>query len=171
MVVNARILRFKMSRFTLPSINGNKKVISAIIVLLIVIGVGLTLTTYSALSLNLTLVSSGNVKVTPGLGIYADSACSIPLTNINWGTVTPGTSVTQTIYIENTGTGASLSLSLSTSNWSPSNANDTIAISWNQEGTRLLPGQSVAVAITATMSPSIADISNFNVQIVIAGTQ
>jgi hypothetical protein len=159
-----------MSRFTLSSMNGNKKVISALIVL-IVIGLGLTLTTYSVLSLNKTLASGGNVKVTPGLGIYADSACSIPLTSINWGNVTPGTSVTQTMYIENTGTGASLSLSLSTSNWSPSNVNGPIAISWNQEGTRLLPGQSVAVAITATISPSIADISNFNVQIVITGTQ
>jgi hypothetical protein len=170
MVVDAHILRFTMSRFTLSSMNGNKKVISALIVL-IVIGLGLTLTTYSALSLNKTLVSGGNVKVTPGLGIYADSACSIPLTSINWGNVTPGTSVTQTMYIENTGTGASLSLSLSTSNWSPSNVNGPIAISGNQEGTRLLPGQSVAVAITATISPSIADISNFNVQIVITGTQ
>ena len=170
MVIGAHILRFTMPRFPLSGKNGNKKVIFTLIVLT-VIGLGLTLTTYSALSLNKDLVSEGNVKVTPGLGIYSDSACSIPLTSINWGNVKPGTSITQTMYIENTGTGASSSLSLSTSNWSPSNANDTIAISWNQEGTRLLPGQSVAVAITATMSPSIADISNFNVQIVIAGTQ
>lgn len=170
MVVDAHILRFTMLRFALSRMNGNKKVIFTLIVLT-AISLGLTLTTYAALSLNKTLVSGGNVKVTPGLGIYADSACSIPLTNINWGNMTPGTSETQTMYIENTGTGASLSLSLSTSNWSPSNAYGPIAISWNQEGTKLLPGQSVAVAITATMSPSIADISNFNVQIVITGTQ
>ena len=159
-----------MPRFSLPIVKGNKKIFLTIIVLT-VISVALSLTTYATLSLNKSLLSGGSVKVTPGLGVYADSACTIPLTSISWGNVTPGTSVTQTMYVENTGKGASLSLSLSTSNWSPPNANGPIAISWNQEGTRLSPGQSISVAITATILQTIVDISNFNVQIVVTGTE
>jgi hypothetical protein len=39
----------------------------------------------------------------PNLGIFSDTACTVPLTSINWGTVKQGKNYTQTIYINNTG--------------------------------------------------------------------
>ncbi len=104
------------------------------------------------------------------MGVYSDSACTNPINSIIWGTITAGGNITQTIYVKNTGTGISLALSMTTSNWTPSSANGPITLTWNKEGTRLQPGQSVAATLTLNVSPTIADITNFNVQISITGT-
>lgn len=150
--------------------NKTKK-IAILLFALAAISVVLTYTTYAALSSNKTLDSAGNIKVSPNLGIYQDSACTVPVTDINWGSVTPGTSISQTMYVKNIGQGTSLALSLATSNWNPAAANGPISISWNLEGQRLYPGQSAAAVITTTVSPTIADISDFDVQITMTGAQ
>lgn len=150
--------------------NKNMK-ITAALVGLIAISIIAAYSTYGALSTNQTLASTGNVKVSPGLAVYQDSACTTPLTSIDWGTATPGSAITQTVYVKNTGQDASLALNMTTSNWTPTSANGPIAITWSLEGTRLYPGQSAAATLTATVSSTIADVSNFNVQIVITGTQ
>jgi hypothetical protein len=67
--------------------------------------------------------------------------------------------------------GTSLSLSMATSSWTPASANGPVTITWNQAGTRLAPGQSTAAVITLSISPTIADVTSFNVQITITGTQ
>jgi hypothetical protein len=152
------------------TLNKNTKIMAALFAL-IAISIALTYTTYAALTANQTLNSVGNVKTTAGLGIYQDSACTTPLTNINWGNATPGSAITEIIYVKNIGQGTSLALSMATSGWNPTNASGPITVTWNCEGTRVYPGQSVAAVLTANVSPTIADISNFNVQITITGTQ
>jgi hypothetical protein len=59
---------------------------------------------------------------------------------------------------------------METSNWTPAGAEQPITLTWNQEGARLQPGQSVAATLTLSVSPTIADITNFSVQINITGT-
>src|SRR5208337_3471920 len=100
----------------------------------------------------------------------SDSGCTQPLSSINWGTLTAGGTSTQTIYIKNTSSGLSLSLSMTTTSWSPTSANGPITITWNQQGTDLQPGASVAAILTLTVSSSISDITSFSVQISISGT-
>jgi hypothetical protein len=138
---------------------------------LAVIAVATTCTTFAALSVSQNVSSSGSITVSANLGIYSDSACQNSLTTINWGTLNPGGNITRTICIKNTGMGASLTLSMATSGWNPTNANGLITITWNQEGKRLAPSQSTLAVLTLTVSPTIADITNFSVQISIAGTQ
>ena len=48
-------------------------------------------------------VSSSGVISTANLGIYSDSACTQRITSINWGNLSPSSSVTRTVYIKNTG--------------------------------------------------------------------
>ena len=138
---------------------------------LVLIAVAATCTTYAALSVTQNVSSSGSIVVTANLGIYSDSACKNNLTSIDWGTLTPGANIVRTVYVKNTGMGTSLCLSMATSNWSPASANGPVTITWNQAGTRLAPDQSTAAVITLTVSPTIADITSFNVQITITGTQ
>jgi hypothetical protein len=138
---------------------------------LVLIAVVATATTYAALTVTQNLSSTGSVAASAGLGIYSDSACHNNLTSIDWGTLTPGANIVRTVYVKNTGLGTSLSMSMTTSNWSPASANGPLTITWNQEGTRLGPGQSVAAVITLAVSPTITDITSFNVQITITGTQ
>ncbi|MGA3061510.1 MAG: hypothetical protein ABSD92_14240 [Candidatus Bathyarchaeia archaeon] len=82
----------------------------------------------------------------------------------------PGAVVNQTVYIKNTSTGLSLTISMTASNWTPTAANGPITVAWNKEDTDLQPGASIAANIILTVSPTIVNITNFNVQINISGT-
>lgn len=137
---------------------------------LVIIGVALTLTTYAALSASSTLGTTGTVTTSANLGVYSDSTCSTPITTIYWGSPAPGGTVTQTVYIKNTSNGLSLTLNMTTSNWNPTTANGPIAISWNQQGVNLQPGQVVTATLTLTVSSTISDITSFTVNINIGGT-
>ena len=140
------------------------------IIALILVAVALTATTYGAISVNKSLTTNGSITVTPNLGLYSDSNCTASLSTIDWGTITPGTNQTRTVYVKNTGTGTSLTLSISTSSWTPITANGPITVSWDKEGTRLMPGQSTAAVIKLISSSSIVDLTTFSVQILISGT-
>jgi hypothetical protein len=143
---------------------------SVAVITLVIIAIVLTLTTFAAITTNQKLTSIGTVTTSANLGVYSNSACTISLSSIDWGTLTPGGNTTQIVYIKNTGIGVSLALSMVTSNWTPANANGPITLTWNQEGTRLAPGQATAATLTLTVASSIADISNFNTQITLTGT-
>jgi hypothetical protein len=140
------------------------------VVALILVAIALTATTYGAISVNQSLNTNGSITVTPNLSLYSNSACTTSLSNIDWGTITPGNNQTRTVYVKNTGTGTSLTLSISTNSWTPSTANGPITISWDKQGVRLAPGQSTAAVITLTSSSSIVDVTTFSVQILISGT-
>ena len=135
---------------------------------LVMLAAGLT---FSAITVTKNIASQGSVNVAAGLGIYSDVACQNNLTAINWGTVSPGASATYTCYIKNVGSGTSLLLNMTTSAWNPTSANGPIALTWNQEGTVLLPNQTITAVFTLNISSAITGISNFNVQITITGTQ
>jgi len=140
------------------------------VIALILIAIALSATTYGAISVNKSLSSIGSISVTPNLSLYSDSNCTNSLSTLNWGEITPGNSLTRTLYVKNTGTGTSLTLNISTSNWNPTNANGPITISWDKEGTQLAPGQSTKAVITLTTESSIVDVTDFSVQILISGT-
>jgi hypothetical protein len=165
----ANLLRMKQN--TASSNPQRAKLGLVVVLILTIIAVLLTCTTYAALTTNRRVDASGSVSVTANLGIYSDSTCQTPLTSIEWGAPTPGTSITRIIYIKNTGIGASLSLSLTTSNWDPAIADGPITVSLDKTGTRLSPGQSTAAIITLTVSPTTVDILNFSLAITIAGNQ
>jgi predicted neutral ceramidase superfamily lipid hydrolase len=84
----------------------NSKALVAIVAL-VVVAVFLTATTLAALSTNKNLSSYGSITVTAQLGVYSDSACTIPLSTVNWGSLSPGGSTTKTL-IKNTSAGAPL---------------------------------------------------------------
>jgi hypothetical protein len=146
-----------------------RKLSMASVIALTIVGLVLTLTTYGAVSVSTTLTSSGSITTSANIGVYSDSACQTALSTIDWGSTSPGSSITRTVYVKNTGSGLSLTLSMTTSNWSPVNANGPITINWNKEGTVLTPGQSVAAVITLSVASSITGITNFGVQILVSG--
>ncbi|HUK84319.1 MAG TPA: hypothetical protein VLU95_00505 [Candidatus Acidoferrum sp.] len=165
--IKSSLKRINIKQLNIKKINLR---ITGVIILMILM-ISLTLTTYAALSTNKTVLSAGGVNVTANLGVYSDSAFQNNLTSINWGSPTPGTNVTKTIYIKNTGSGVSLALSMVPTGWVPTTANGPITLTWDQEGTRLLPGQSTAAVLTLVVSPNVVDITNFTVSISISGTQ
>jgi uncharacterized repeat protein (TIGR02543 family) len=124
-----------------------------------------------------TVTITGNMAVTAAftqiqytLGIYSDSACTTPKTDISWGDLQPGSSTHQTVYIKNTGNVAA-TLSCTFGNWVPSGAASYITVTWDKEGAPIAPNESVAATFTLTVSPSITGITTFSVEINIIATQ
>ena len=85
---------------------------------LVIVAVALTLTTFAAINLTQSVPSNGVVTTSANLGVYSNSGCTTNLTSITWGTLNPGGSTTQVVYIKNIGSGLSLTLNMTTSNWS-----------------------------------------------------
>jgi len=124
----------------------------------------------NSLSSKSNVLSNGAVTTSANCGLYSDSACTTPLSSIDWGVLTAGGTVTQTIYVKNTGSGLPLILNMTTTNWSPASANGPITVTWDQEGKVLSPGQSIAATLTLAVSSSEIGLANFSVQISITGT-
>jgi hypothetical protein len=117
-----------------------------------------------------TVTSTGTITNSLTLGIYSDSACTIPITSIAWGTLDPGGSVTKTIYVKNLGT-LSATLHCALSNWSPADAPNHITITWNKENIILAPVASTQATLTLNVKSDIQNITTFNVEIDITANQ
>ncbi|MEJ5328310.1 MAG: hypothetical protein WHU54_08725 [Candidatus Bathyarchaeia archaeon] len=138
------------------------------LLLIITTGVILTAVTTGALTVTKPIPATGTIS-TINLEAYLDVACSQPVTSIDWGTISPGATVTRTVYLKNTGS-VQMTLSMTPSNWSPTSANGPITIFWDKEGATLPPGQTTAAVITLRVSSSISGITSFSCNIVITGT-
>jgi hypothetical protein len=147
------------------------KLSTGALIAIIVAGIFLTLTTAGLVTVNQLIPTSGSVTAvsTVNVGVYSDSACTQNLTSVSWGTLSPGGSVTKTVYVKNTGT-SRITLSMTKTNWSPSSANGPITLSWNRENTALNAGQATTATLTLSVSQSISGITNFSFNIVITGT-
>jgi hypothetical protein len=113
--------------------------------------------------------SNGTVK-TIDVGVYSDNQCTQNCTSISWGTLYPGNSTSRTIYVKNTGT-VPVTLSMTTENWTPTNADDYLTLTWNPQKTALDPGESTSATLTLSVASDTGDLSNFNFNIIIAGAQ
>ena len=132
-------------------------------------GLFLTLLTSGLLMSSQTVQSGGTVN-SVNVGVYSDSGCTQNCTTLDWGAITPGNSVTRTVYVKNTGT-LPLTLSMTTGNWVPSNANTYLTLTWNQGGVVLAAGNSVTAILTLTASSSAGNLTSFSFNIIITGTQ
>jgi hypothetical protein len=117
-----------------------------------------------------TIQNTGNVKAI-GVGVYSDSDCNQTVLSIPWGTLDPGETSDETVYICNEGNVAVV-LSMTTENWDPPSASIHITLGWNlEEGYVLNHGQSVQAVLTLSVSSSISGVESFTFDIVITGTE
>ena len=137
----------------------------AAIVTVAIVGLFLTLTITGVLGApKRTVVNSINVAV------YSDSSCRVNCTSIDWGDISPDGVVTKKIYVKNTGTGR-VSLTMTASNWSPSEAESLLELSWNLGRRSLAAGKVVPAVLTLSAASNLGSLTNFNFTISIVGTQ
>jgi len=115
------------------------------------------------------LQSYGSIK-TLGVAAYKDSLCNSPASDINWGTISPGASLTNTVYLRNEGN-SDVTLSLETVNWSPTNAPTYMTLSWNYAGQKISPNQVIYIRLTLSVSQNVNGINNFNFDILMIGNE
>ncbi len=147
-----------------------KLAFAALLTVAITLIIGTSITAFSAVNAAKSLPSSGNIKTnTPNVGVFSNSACTINLAAINWGTLKAGGSTTKTVYVKNVGTGT-MTLSLASSSWIPATAGTYVTVSWNCQGTQLAAGKSVGATITLTVSAKVTGFTTFTNIITISGT-
>jgi len=99
-------------------------------------------------------------------GIIASPSLSVSPESINWGIIYPGTSVSETIEVTNTGNVA-VKLSFSTTNWNPSSAENYMSLAWDYDETPLSVGTTKTITLTLVVFSNITGITSFNFDIVI----
>ena len=112
--------------------------------------------------------NQGTIKAV-GVDVYQDPALTVPLTEINWGTVESGGEKNYTVYIKNE-SNVLVTLALATDNWSPLNASSFIALTWDYGRQPLRVGEFVKATFTLAVDPAISGIETFSFDIVIVGS-
>ena len=139
------------------------------LILIAVAGLFLTVITSAALSDSQVLPLNGAIT-TVNVDAYTNAACTIPCTALSVGSVAPGSSVTQTIYIKNSGT-VPVTLTMAVSGWNPSNAGSYLTLSWNRQNYVLSSGGVVDVTLTLTAGANVGSLTSFSCNVTITGTQ
>jgi hypothetical protein len=147
----------------------SKKLSKVAVIALITAAILLTVTTAALLSTNQTVPLNGTITAI-NLGVYSDSACTQPATALSMGTLNPGGTATQTVYIKNTGN-VPETLTMTANNWNPSNATSSLTLTWNQQNTVLNAGQSVQAILTITAASNTGSLTTFSCNVIITGTQ
>jgi hypothetical protein len=103
-----------------------------------------------------------------GVEIYADEALTTVLTEIAWGTLDPGESRSFNAWVKNTGNDAQ-KLVLWTENWNPTSAFDSIALTWNYNGSWIPATTSIQVVFSLSVDADITSVTNFSFDIWVKG--
>lgn len=98
-------------------------------------------------------VSSGAVIKAVGIAIYEDSACSTPLTHLDWGWIDSPSSNTYVAYIKNEANYPT-ELSITFGPITPSNKTAYITRAWNATGVQLAMGEVATVLFTLNVTSS-----------------
>lgn len=105
------------------------------------------------------VASSGTVKVV-GVTMFWDRACASKVSSITWGMVTPGTSVTKYVFVQNDGT-ATGKLSMSFGNWTPSSAGSYFTFAWNCTNYVLSRNAVVCARLVLRAMSNISGVKDF----------
>jgi len=108
----------------------------------------------------------GTIK-TVGVEAYWDVSCTDKVTEIDWGTLEPGSQTETLFHIKNQGN-APVTLSLGVEDWSPSEAQNYMSVDWDYDGSPVNPGAAIPVRVTLAVSADIAGVTAFSFQIIIA---
>jgi len=115
--------------------------------------------------------SASAVTAEANIGVYSDHGCTQNVSSINWGTLTPGETKNDVVYVKNENEGnETIILNLTTLNWQPNNAILLLNFSWSCRNNTIEPGQVVEVTQTLSVAASIpSGFSGFSFNIVFGG--
>lgn len=140
------------------------KLTSKLLLIMLILCLPLINYVYSSFTVQINIRSQA--RIISSLGVYEDQNCTKPISNINWGELSPDSNTTITIYIRNAGTYAS-TLKMYTRNWYPTNAELYITLTWNMENATIYPNQTLQAMFTLTISSEVININEFGFEIII----
>jgi hypothetical protein len=125
---------------------------------------------FAAVTISKTVTATGNITAVGDLAVFSDSTGTTQLTNVNWGNLAPGSSVTVPVYIKNAAN-YQMVLSFTVSGYNPPSMASTSTVSWNYvAGTIVAQGNIQRVDLTFTAANN-APAGSFSFNIIVTGTQ
>ena len=103
------------------------------------------------------------------IGIYSDPACSVALSSINWGDLSPGATSSLVLYVQNQGSTA-VTLSKELSNYNPSTLSTYLTLNWDYSNQALNPGTTLKITLTLIVSSSTPTMASFSFSTTITAT-
>ena len=103
------------------------------------------------------------------IDVYSDSGCTQLVSNVDWGEILAGSTITRIVYVKNNGD-YEVALGLSTENWSPVEAMADITLDWDYDGTFLEVDEVRQEIFSLSIDSGIGGISSFSFDIVITGS-
>ena len=135
----------------------NKKIIAGVVIAAIIAATII----YDSIRLR----GHGRIK-TINIDAYKDEACTIKVTEIDWGTLSPSDVKTAYIYLKNTGN-SPVDVTVHTEKWSPAAAEQYMTFSWNFTQTSMQPSEVVYVELKLKVAANITGVNSFQFDIVI----
>lgn len=106
------------------------------------------------------------IMPTDQLGVYADAACTQPVTAIDWGSLDSGEQKTFAVFLHNIGN-MSCVLQLNAMNWNPPYLSDHVIVSWDYAEQVLAVDDILPVVFTLTVSIDLENAGAFSYDLVI----
>jgi len=147
------------------SISNKTKILLAIcaVTVLVITVVLALLSTYKQIH------NRGRIKAV-GVEFYADILCTIRITEIEWGNVTPGSVHGVTLYAKNVNNTA-VTLNLTVTNWDPASASQYLYSDWNYTGSVLQPSQIIPIRFQLTIYANVTGIDTFSFDYLVGVTE
>jgi hypothetical protein len=139
--------------------------------ILMVVTIGVFLVSSASITMGLlsapSSANTGTLLVpSDQLGVYADAACTQPVTAIDWGRLASGEHKTFAVYLRNIGNGSCV-LELHAMNWNPAYLSDHLLVSWDYAGQVLAVDDILPVVLTLEVSPDLDNVGAFSYDLVI----
>ncbi len=130
----------------------------------------LTVLTFAAL-LSPTAVKKSFAVETFYVGAYWDSECAQPVTSIEWGELTPGSTSQVNIFLRNEELSRSCFAFMNTEEWNPPEAAYYLSLDWDYNSENIGLGETVLVTLFLKVDRYVHGITDFNFNIIIFGTE
>jgi hypothetical protein len=123
---------------------------------------------FAAVTYSKTVTSTGSVTAIGNIAIFSDSTAQTSLNSVTWGNIDPGSSVTTTLYVKNTGN-VPMTYAIASAGWTPATYGQYLTISWSYQGQVVQAGNLQKVDLTLA-SANNAPGGSFSVNIIVTGT-
>jgi len=119
---------------------------------------------------NFLIVKNYGVVKAIGISIYEDAGCTVPLTEIDWGLVSPASSVPYEAWLKNEGS-VVVTVTMSVAKWVPSEASEYMSLTWSCEGVSVSVDGTVSCIFTLEIFEDVAGITDFSFDILLVGSE
>ncbi|MCW3980369.1 MAG: dockerin type I domain-containing protein [Candidatus Bathyarchaeota archaeon] len=103
------------------------------------------------------------------VGVYWDANGNNPVTFVDWGELSPGSTKSVGIYVRNEEFRPTCYVFLWTEDWIPDITSKYISLDWSYDGRKIAPNEIMSITLKLKVARNVLGVNNFSFNIVIFG--